>query len=172
MKNSKTSFLIAAVIASASANVIANEHGENIIYIGGGSSKTDSNGFNSGTAATLGFIKQPTASENFFGFDISGEGTNYHNGRPEKSTSFNVILGRNLNKTENGRFDAGLLIGLRNKSSSCDRSYIGYRCYADGEESTKYGANFGGLISYTHNSLMLGIRATGKSQQLIVGFKY
>lgn len=150
----------------------ANENGENVIYIGGGSSKTDSYGKSSGTAVTLGFIKQSNTSDTFFGGDISGEGTKYHNGSPEKSTSFNLLMGKNLSKNENGRFDGALLLGFREKSSSCPTSYIGYRCYADSEPSTKYGGNFGALLTYTHKSLMLGVRATGESKQIIVGFKF
>jgi hypothetical protein len=163
---------VLCIVALTTFHSYANENGENVIYLGGGSSKTDSYGKSSGTAVTLGFIKQSNASDTFFGGDISGEGTKYHNGNPEKSTSFNLIIGKNLNKTENGRFDGGLLIGFREKSSSCPTSYIGYQCYADSEPSTKYGANFGALLTYTHKSLILGIRATGESKQLIVGFKY
>ena len=166
----KSVVLCAAAMATFQSH--ANENGENVIYLGGGSSKTDSYGKSSGTAVTLGFIKQSNTSDTFFGGDISGEGTKYHNGSPEKSTTFNLLMGKNLSKNENGRFDGALLLGFREKSSSCPTSYIGYRCYADSEPSTKYGANFGALLTYTHKSLLLGLRATGESKQLIVGFKY
>lgn len=174
MKNNRIKYILtaSAVALSTAMPVMANNNLENVIYVGGGSAKEDSYGNTGGSPATLGYIRQSNTKDFVWGVDISGEGPMYHNGAPTKSTSFNAIFGKNFHKTESGRLDAGLLIGMREKSSSCPRSYLGYSCYADADPSVKYTGNFGGVITWTQNKFMIGARVTGQSKQVILGLRF
>jgi hypothetical protein len=162
-------FLSLSVVASP---VMADNSLENVIYVGGGSAKEDSYGNTGGSPATLGYMRQSSTKDFVWGADISGEGPMYHNGVATKSTSFNILLGKNFIKTESGRLDAGFLLGMREKSSSCPRSYLGYSCYADADPSVKYTGNFGGIVTWTQNKFMIGARATGQSNQIILGLRF
>jgi hypothetical protein len=169
----KSSAILAAVILSTfSAFSYSNELGESAMYVGGGTSKTDKYGYSSGTAMTLGFMKLKNSSETFYGGDISGEGTMYHNGSPERANSLNLLIGKNLANSGNSRFDAAILVGMRGEKSTCPSSYIGYRCYADSDPSVKWGLNYGLVGAWSFNKLLLGIRLTGESKQALIGVKF
>jgi hypothetical protein len=170
--NIKCILTASALVLSTAMPVMANNNLENVIYVGSGSAKEDSYGNTGGSPATLGYIRQSNAKDFVWGVDVSGEGPMYHNGMPTKSTSFNIMLGNNFHKTEGGRLDAGFLIGMREKSSSCPRSYLGYSCYADTDPSVKYTGNFGGVITWTQNKFMIGARVTGQSKQVILGLRF
>jgi hypothetical protein len=174
MKNNiiKCILTASALTLSTAIPVMANNNLENVIYVGGGSAKEDGYGNTGGSPATLGYIRQSNTKDFVWGFDVSGEGPMYHNGTPTKSTSFNIILGQNFLKTGGGRFDAGFLIGMREKSSSCPRSYLGYSCYADTDPSVKYTGNFGGVVTWTQNRFFIGARVTGQSKQVILGLRF
>ena len=170
--NIKCLLTTAALVLTIAMPVMANNNLENVIYVGSGSAKEDSYGNTGGSPATLGYIRQSNTKDFVWGVDASGEGPMYHNGMPTKSTSFNIMLGNNFLKTEGGRLDAGFLIGIRDKSSSCPRSYIGFSCYADADPSVKYTGNFGGVVTWTQNKFMFGARVTGQSKQIILGLKF
>lgn len=174
MKNNPIKYILtaSALVFSIVTPAMANNNLENVIYVGGGSAKEDSYGNTGGSPATLGYIRQSNIKYFVWGVDISGEGPMYHNSMPKKSTSFNIIFGNNFHKTESGRLDAGFLIGMREKSSSCPRSYLGYSCYADADPSVKYTGNFGGIITWTQNKFMIGARVTDQSKQVILGLRF
>lgn len=174
MKNNiiKCILTASALALSTAIPVMANNNLENVIYVGGGSAKEDNYGNTGGSPATLGYIRQSNTKDFIWGVDVSGEGPMYHNGMPTKSTSFNITLGQNFHKSEGGRLDAGFLLGMREKSSSCPRSYLGYSCYADTDPNVKYTGNFGGIIAWTQNKFMIGARVTAKSKQVILGLRF
>jgi hypothetical protein len=112
-----------------------------------------------------------------WGLDISAEGkmldsTWNQNKALSQGTSYNLILGKNISRLESSRIDAAIVVGMRESTSECPRSYLGYQCYANTEPDIGYKFNYGALITWTHTKMMLGIRATGESTQAIVGYKF
>ena len=106
-----------------------------------------------------------------------GEGTRLDshwgtNNNVNQATSFNILLGKNLAKVEDLRFAGAAIIGLREASKDCPRSYLGYQCYADTRPETKYDLNYGILLTMLYKRLMVGIRATGESTQALIGFGF
>jgi len=115
--------LLTAVLA-ATTSVYANDNGENLVYFGAGSAQSGNPLKSSNTPMSLGYLKISNTSDSVWGFDIGGEGTMLdstwnQNKSVKQATSFNFLAGRNLNKTENSRFDAALLVGGRQTFSSC-----------------------------------------------------
>lgn len=168
--------LAAAAIFSTSLS-IAQENGGNVIYLGigaadkGNPDETDKNPY------SVGYLKLSNSSDTVFGIDISGEGTKLdstynQNQAVKQATSFNLLFGTNLNKTENTRLDVALLAGIRGKTVDCPSSFLGYQCYADTEPDTKYGFNYGAVLTLTYKSFLLGVRATGESTQALFGLRF
>jgi len=180
IKNFASSFILIA-IASLGGHVYANENGTILGYIGGGSSNGEKLKTGSNTPMSIGFMYLSPTSDSIIGLDIAGEGTSvdsYNGGFPstQRSTSINLILGRNLGKFSDSRIDASLIIGGRDVKNNtvCPKSYLGFQCYADAkpDTSTDYAVNFGGIVTYTYQSVMVGVRATGQSTQAIIGYRF
>lgn len=146
-------------------------------YLGSGRSNEDGPDVSDDTPLVLGFTHQPIGGRGVWGLDIAREGTlldsTYGRTRAvSPATSVNLLLGRNLVETEGFKFDGALLLGIRQSSQDCDRSYLGYRCYADMEPETEYKANIGAVTTLSFRRMVLGARATGGSAQLLAGFRF
>ncbi len=89
-----------------------------------------------------------------------------------QATSYNFLIGKNIVKNENSRFDAAFLVGARESFSSCPSSYLGYQCYADQAPDTGHAINYGAVLTWTYKSLMLGVRLTGESKQALLGLRF
>lgn len=149
----------------------------NTFYLGAGSARTDGAFENDDTPFSIGFMHQLVNSKLVLGFDLGAEGTMLDStwGRdnmPKQGTSYNILLGGNM--MDNGRFraDAALLAGVRESAADCPDSYIGYQCYADTDPDLDYKGNFGGVLALSVDRLVLGLRATGKSTQIVAGFRF
>ena len=177
MKTMKLVHVVLATIALVGATeAYADENGENLLYVGVGAAKSGDPRKSSDKPMSVGYLKISNASDTVWGADFSGEGTKLEStgGRTavKQATAFNFLIGKNLNRGENSRFDAAFLVGIRTTSSTCPTSYLGYQCYADQPPTTSYGINYGVLATLTYRSLMLGVRATGESVQGLVGFRF
>jgi hypothetical protein len=179
----KRAFSTANVVAMSLAcfcisSVHADEYGENVLYVGSGSAKSgDTSTVTNKNPVTLGYLRQSRTSDVVWGFDLSKEGSMLDStgGRTQavkQATSYNFLVGKNVAKNENSRFDAALLLGLREKTAECPKSYLGYQCYANSTPETKYGFNYGVVATWTYKSLVLGGRVTGESAQALVGIKF
>jgi hypothetical protein len=167
---------VATIVVGPMAS-FADDSAQNAIYIGGGSAQTNDILKSSSAPYSVGYVRLSNEKDIVWGVDVAGEGTLLDstwgkNKAVKQSTSFNLLLGQNLIKTENGRFDATVILGLRNSFTSCPSSYLGYQCYADQAPSTKYDFNYGALLSYSYKSLLVGLRATGESSQVVIGYRF
>lgn len=124
----------------------------------------------------IGFLHQRATSSLMFGADIGGEGTmldsTWGGDELRQALSFNLILGTKVAQADTFRVDAGVLLGLRESFADCLDSGLGYQCYANTPPITEYDINFGGIVGVSFNSVMFGVRATGESTQLLVGFRF
>ena len=176
MKFKKITTIIFVVLGATSAT--ADENGQNVIYLGSGSAKSgDPTTTSNKSPFTVGYLRLSNSTDTVIGGDISGEGTMLdsswgQNHAVKQATSFNLLLGRNLGKTENSRFDASLILGAKEKTRSCPASYLGYQCYADAKPNTSYGFNSGVALTWTYKSALIGLRATGESTQAIIGYRF
>jgi hypothetical protein len=168
----KIKITVVGISLSLASLCFANPSGENVFYLGAGKSVNGEYGDKGKGAGTLGFLKLRANNDSVFGLDISSEGTSYHNGSPESAASVNLLVGKNFSRSDTGRFDGAFLIGARTKETTCPRSYLGYRCYADTDPDTSYAINFGAALFYTHQSLTAGFRFTGESRQVLLGFRF
>jgi hypothetical protein len=167
---------ISTILGSTTA--FADESGENVIYFGAGPAKSSNSFNNSGdNSLSLGYLRLSNSSDMVWGVDFSGEGTmrdstgnNYNT--VQQATSFNFLIGRNLIRNESSRFDTALIVGMREKTSECPKSYLGYQCYADTDPNKSYGLNYGLALTWTYKSVMLGVRATGESTQALLGLRF
>lgn len=173
-------FIKKAVVASVTILVasitFAADNGENVIYLGGGKSAKDDLP-KSDTAMNFGYLRLNNANDNVFGFDIAQEGTKLDStwgqyNAVKSGTSYNVILGRNIARNDSYRFDAGVILGMREKSEDCPSSYLGYQCYADQDPNIEYAFNYGLLATISYKSVTFGLRATGASTQAIIGIRF
>jgi hypothetical protein len=174
-RRTKVSILILAALFSASA--YANEERENIIFLGAGPAEKGNILKNSDPPFSVGYIRSTKGSETVWGFDISGEGTmldsTWGQSRAlSQGTSYNFLYGKNLTKSTSFRFDALLLVGLREKVAECPRSYIGYQCYANTQPDTSYAGNVGAIAAISYERITLGFRVTAESKQALIGFRF
>lgn len=179
MKNTKIlQFALLSIVAVASTHSVAQEAqgGTNVIYIGSGAAQTGNALKSSAAPASIGYMGLSNTKDAVWGLDYGAEGTMLEsNGTRttiKQGSSLNLLLGKNLTKGENTRFDAGFLVGMRSTSSLCPTSYLGYQCYADKPPETSYGFNYGVVATITYRSLTVGLRATGESAQGIIGFRF
>jgi hypothetical protein len=168
---------MAFVIALMGATVNADENGPNIVYLGVGAAKSGTSYDSNKAPISIGYLNIANPSGTVWGGDISGEGTMLdstwgQNKAVNQATSFNFIFGKNISKTEDYRFDGSLLIGIREKTSDCPKSYLGYQCYAASTPSTSYGVNYGLVLALTYKQIMLGVLATGESTQGLLGLRF
>lgn len=167
-----------ALLSFCSISVRATEKDESVVYLGSGSAKGgDSKTVSTKKPITFGYLRLSNTSDRVWGMDISSEGTMLNStwgqdNEVKQATSFNLLVGTNLGKTENSRFDTALILGMREKSKSCPPSNLGYQCYADSKPNTSYGFNSGLALTWTYKSALLGLRATGESTQFLAGIRF
>jgi hypothetical protein len=168
-------YLLALLAAAILTDANASE--ENNIYIGTGPAKTGIPTTSNKAPITVGYISQSRTTSTVWGIDISGEGTLLdstwgQNNAVKQATSFNVLIGKNMSNSQISRFDIAFVAGLREKSKDCPASYLGYQCYADSAPNTTREFNYGGILSWSYQKLMVGVRATGESNQLLIGIRF
>ena len=171
----KTAML--SIVITSSTLSYASNNGENVIFIGYGPAKSSEPYESDSDPISLGYLKLYNENNAVLGFDISREGTKLDStwGQENDIThafSLNFLLGTNLTRGENSRFDAAVLLGIRNDESSCPPSYLGYQCYADREPDNEYAFNYGGILTFSYKNFMLGVRATGESTQALFGYRF
>lgn len=178
MKSMKlTQVALATTLTLGTTFALADENDKNLVYLGRGSAQTNDPLKSNAVPYSLGYLRLAGEGGGIIGFDLAGEGTLLDSTWGQKnsikqSTSYNLLLGKNLTKSENVRFDAALLLGVRRYTTSCPSSYLGYQCYANSDPENKYELNYGAMISVTYKSIMFGIRATGESAQALIGIKF
>ena len=149
---------------------------EHLVYVGLGSAQTGDSLKSNTAPSSIGYMHFSNTKDFIWGLDLGGEGTMLESKGAtttiKQSTSFNFLMGKNFSKTENNRFDMAFLFGMRQSSSTCPTSYLGYECYADQPPQTRYSINFGGVATFTYKSVMLGLRATGESTQALIGIRF
>ncbi|MTE00945.1 hypothetical protein GIY56_11630 [Paracoccus sp. YIM 132242] len=150
---------------------------QNTFYIGGGKARTDDAFDNDDTPFSLGFMHQLAGRKLILGGDLGQEGTMLdstwgQDQAVEQATSYNLLAGANV--VDNGRFrtDVALLLGVREDTKDCPRSYLGFQCYADSDPETDYKGNFGAVLTVSFDRLTLGVRATGESTQVLAGLRF
>lgn len=177
LSNMKGLVVVMASSVCALSAAYADTDGQNVIYVGSGTAKNSNTSVKSSNPATLGYLRLSNTSDTVWGLDVSAEGTMLDStwgqrNSAQQATAFNFLFGKNLNKTENSRIDAAFIVGMREKASSCNKSYLGYQCYADQEPDTSYGFNGGIALTWIYKNFMVGARITGESKQALVGFRF
>lgn len=169
---------LAILVAASGASTYADENGESVIYLGTGPAKSgDPTTTSNKKPITLGFLSISTAHDTVWGLDFGREGTKLdstwgQDNAVKQASSYNFLIGRNIGRSENSRFDAVLILGMREKTASCPSSYLGYQCYADSSPDVTHGFNYGAVLSLTYRSILLGLRVTGESKQALVGYRF
>jgi hypothetical protein len=146
-------------------------------YLGAGSANSEDGFDNDSTPFSGGFLHQVDGSKLIFGFDIGREGTMLDstwgmNHEPRPAMSLNVLFGGNVVDSRRFKADAALLIGIREATSDCAASYLGYQCYAGATPDTEYKGNYGGVVTVSFDHLTVGLRATGESTQVLAGVRF
>ena len=121
-----------------------------------------------------------------YGFDIAREGTMtdrtggraslYYSIVPrdtKSAVSINAIVAKSA-KMKHGDFVFGAVIGIRTTKRECagSQSYLGYDCYADADPKVSYKFNGGGMLGWRNDKIFAGVRITGESNALLLGFRF
>lgn len=149
----------------------------NTFYIGAGRADDGSDIENDDTPFSIGFMHQKADSKMIIGFDLGREGTMLDStwrkdASPEQATSYNLLLGGNLVDTGHFRADLALLAGFREAVSDCPDSHLGYQCYAATAPDIEYKGNFGAVLTLSVDRVVIGLRATGESTQVVAGLRF
>lgn len=111
-----------------------------------------------------------------FGVEWSQEGTQYvheyGHSQFKTASAYNFIIGMKAVEAKGLRIDVNAILGVRDDTSTCPDSYLGYKCYADQEPSSTYKFNYGALVTASYGHLMLGYRYTPISHQIIFGIRF
>lgn len=172
--------------AKSSQQQTNSEPGKNIVYFGGGVSRKGDDFDNLGTnfgnfsdntlAFTFGYLRVSNRSRLMGGADISYEGTMLDGTFGSYSTrgafSFNGIVGVNVARNDNVRFDVAGLVGARERTTDCPSSFLGYACYANRPPDRNYSINYGGIAAFSYKKLVIGARVTGASTQGLLGIRF
>ena len=125
----------------------------------------------------LGFLAQN--KQNWaFGIDIGeeGESRDLTGGRDstEKGVSFNLLVGHQVANIEGTRIVPFGLIGARRYKTTCPsgQSYLGYQCYADYDPETHWKLNLGGGVMVHVRAVAVGVRVTGESASVVLGWNF
>lgn len=175
----RLNFKLLGVLLATSVCALSTAHADsqNVFYFGAGAAKKTGAATQSSSPAALGFLRLSHTTDSVWGLDVSSEGTMLDStwgqvNAARQATAFNILLGKNLNRTDNARLDAMLIAGIRETASSCPPSYLGYQCYADQKPETSYAFNGGLALTWTYKDFMFGARVTGESTQALVGFRF
>lgn len=170
---------LAAAIAAASISQSAlAQSNQNAIYGGVGTSIQAKNADTSDkTPFSIGYLRLSNTKNFVWGVDVSQEGTMLdstwgQNGAVKQGTSINVLLGTKLTGSEKVRLDAAILVGGRQKTTSCPDSYLGFRCYANAQPDVSYALNYGGVVTVSFSKVMIGARVSSESAQGLIGFRF
>lgn len=173
--------LLAASLCVAGLPAFAQDQSASLarttFYIGIGSGDADGPNESDRTPFSIGLMHQLQGRKLILGADIGREGTLLdstwgQNQAVKQATSYNLLLGANIVESERFRTDAALLLGVRENTTDCPASYLGYQCYANSDPDTEYKANIGAVVNFSFDRLSLGVRATGESTQLLAGFRF
>ena len=177
------SFNIFSDSYESSADSVEDKERKNLLYIGLGSAE-DSDIVGE-EPWSVGIVLRD--DDNFYGFDIGGEGVMVNQARDyyegtyyvdsiEQATSFNLIAGIKVSGDSKFRTDLGLLVGIIEQSSECPSSYGGYNCYYssyyNNQADYDYTFNYGLVLHASFDRVTFGVRATGESTQIIFGFNF
>ncbi len=155
-------------------------HPKNVIFGGIGSADKGNVDKSDATPWSVGYLNRGDENSNlFFGFDIAGEGTSLDNtsGKHDdigQGISFNLLIGKPVNFSQNWQAGIGALLGMRMAGKSCPSgdSYLGYQCYADEKPEANYEFNYGGVIHLYYKHALLGLRVSGESTQILFGVAF
>lgn len=172
--------------ANSSQPQTTSEPGKNIVYFGGGTSREDDeheilerlfgkySDYN--IAFTFGYLRVSNQSRLIGGADISYEGRmidgTFGSYRTRGAFSFNGIVGVNVARKNNLRFDVAGLVGARERITYCPASRLGYACYANLQPDRSYSTNYGGIVTFSYRQFVIGARATGASTQGLLGIRF
>ena len=151
---------------------------ENVIYGGAGTAKdVKSSTTTDKTPFAIGYLRLNQGTDAVWGLDFAQEGSmldsTYRQNRAVKqATSYNLLLGRNIIRSEGSRLDFAILIGARERTSDCPNSFLGYACYANEDPDISYSGNFGALLTWSFSKVTIGVRATGESTQALLGVRF
>lgn len=166
MKN----IIILTILLFSASSIASTETDTRLWFVGAGNNAEE---LAPSTSWSLGFIGENNG-EYWWGFDIAGEGysldsTYNQNEDLDSALSLNFMWGKEISEN----FILLGVIGARDKTSECEsQSYLGYQCYADSDPDVSYGVNYGIHSIYQFEKMTLGLRLTGESSQLTLGFKY
>lgn len=165
--------LIATLIVGSVNLVHAQSLPDVTVYGGTGTNRESA--FTPWTVGTLFTATRGNINGNVTGgFDVSGEGVSVDNtggtfNGVKQGIAVNGLLGTRQNIGRGVRYAVVGLIGIRRTGERCDRSYLGFRCYADDQPEVSYAVNYGMLGYVSYKKTMVGVRVTGQSTQFIVG---
>lgn len=162
---------VMALVCSATV-AEAQSSMKGVIYGGWGPPKSASEEF----SLSVGYLYLSPTSPWEGGFDIAGEGTmidgTYGSTTIERGISFNLTLGQGLRLGTKWQIGIAGLLGMRQTSSDCPSSYLGYACYADRAPDVSHGLNIGAVAHIAYRGLMLGARRTNVSTQALLGVTF
>ena len=111
-----------------------------------------------------------------FDFGIEGESEDFTGGGYEVENAWSLNLLWGINPFQNMKRSAVFfgLVGARTYKETCPtgQSYLGFQCYADADPDQHYKINYGGGIIVHLNRLAVGVRITGESETIIVGWNW
>lgn len=170
--------LLATIGILCTCAATAVQAGENTIYGGVGTSSAETpKGYGKidVTPWSMGWLHTEKPSPLVLGLDYSREGFRYDSTWGQRSVrlsnSYNVLIGTNI-FDHVVRLDAAAIIGTREVSANCPMSYIGYQCWAGRTPDIKYEFNYGGLLALSYQNVVIGVRVTSTSNQMIFGVRF
>jgi len=146
-------------------------------YVGGGMGPEGSSLTNGDMPFSVGVMHQLEGRKLVLGFDLAGEGTSLDStwgksNDPVQALSMNLLIGGNLADGGRVKTDAALIVGLRDTARYCAPSFLGFQCYADADPTQDYAINFGGVVTVSFDSIVVGLRATSESAQIVAGVRF
>ncbi|SMY08808.1 hypothetical protein LOM8899_02966 [Flavimaricola marinus] len=166
-----------AVSCGSVVSADAQEAAKFLLYAGAGQAIDSENLTDDNIPYAIGGLVMSPASGLVLGADIAGEGEMFDStgggNRIRQALSYNLLIGGNVYDDQSIRADAMLLLGARESVSDCPDSYLGFQCYADTDPDTQYDFNYGAMFAVTFGeAASLGVRMTGESAQLTLGFMF
>ncbi len=166
---------LSALLACTALSCLAQGLPENAIYGGGGRTaehKTEAT--NHKATSSLGYLRLSSASDWVWGADLGMEGsllaTRWGTTRQvQQSKPYNALLGHNVQRWEDARLDAMLMVGMRVATKPCPGPSAGFACYANAPTEKGREVNGGVLITYTHRNALIGLRMNSVSRQVVLG---
>jgi hypothetical protein len=174
----RTPLVLAALLALGALPIAAQTLPENVFYVGGGhSAESTAYPVRPDQPATLGFLRMAQPADTVWGMDFAKEGSMVDRSWGQDNVlkpgrSLNLLVGKNLQSTDTSRIDLMLVAGVREATASCVRSQAGYQCRNNAQLDHNYQFNYGALLTVGFDRVLLGVRLTSVSQQLVVGWRF